>query len=338
MRVGKSTAVVCCCSVARSVRTGVPVSNTPTHAFGSPFESPFLINYLRRREAHRFWYEGCLYSWREKEVPDNKDHQAHLIVDAGRIGSMGMKTERRKEMSIRTLDGAALQSDQWAADLEAGQGNDARLLAAAKSGRSVAFGELFYRYKRRIFHLARRIMRNHEDAEDVVQEAFQLAFVHLHDFKGGARFSTWLSRIAINVALMKLRKKSRKVEISIDEKSESDDMSFRDAVTDVALNPEQDCLREERSRILREALAELRPNARRVLELYELEGRSMKEIAVGLGISVAAVKARLFHARPKIRYELDQYFVKKAERRKRLRFGTALAWKSGSRELRTSLG
>jgi RNA polymerase sigma-70 factor (ECF subfamily) len=181
-------------------------------------------------------------------------------------------------------------------------------------------------------------MRNHEDAEDVVQEAFQLAFVHLHDFQGGARFSTWLSRIAINVALMKLRKKARKVEISIDEKSESDDMSFRDAVTDVALNPEQGCLREERSRILREALAELRPNARRVLELYELEGRSMKEIAVRLGISVAAVKARLFHARPKIRHELDQYFIKKAERRKRLRFGTARTWKSGSRELQTVLG
>src|SRR5260370_41438752 len=126
-------------------------------------------------------------------------------------------------------------------------------------------------------------MRNHEDAEDVVQEAFQLAFVHLHDFQGGARFSTWLSRIAINVALMKLRKKARKVEISVDDKSESDDMSFRDAVTDVALNPEQGFLREERSRILPEALAELRPNARRVLELYELEGRSMKEIAVRIG-------------------------------------------------------
>jgi len=65
-------------------------------------------------------------------------------------------------------------------------------------------------------------MRNHEDAEDVVQEAFQLAFVHLRDFKGGSRFSTWLSRIAINVALMKLRKKSRKAETSIDEHSESE--------------------------------------------------------------------------------------------------------------------
>jgi RNA polymerase sigma-70 factor (ECF subfamily) len=226
-------------------------------------------------------------------------------------------------MSLQTLDGAALQSNQWTVDLDAGQDSDARLLADAKSGHSVAFGELYNRYKRRIFRLAQRIMRNHEDAEDVVQEAFQLAFVHLHDFQGGARFSTWLSRIAINVALMKLRKKARKVETSIDEHSESDDKSFRDAVTDSALNPEQDCLRQERSRMLKEALAELRPNARRVLELYELQGRSMKEIAAGMGISVAAVKARIFHARPKMRRELDQYFIKRAERRKRLRFSTA---------------
>jgi RNA polymerase sigma-70 factor (ECF subfamily) len=221
--------------------------------------------------------------------------------------------------------------------MEAGQGGDARLLAAAKSGESIAFGELFSRYKRRIFHLAQRIMRNHEDAEDVVQEAFQLAFVHLHDFKGGARFSTWLSRIAINVALMKLRKKARKVEISIDEHSESDDMSFRDAVTDLAPNPEQDCLRQERSQILREALAELRPNARRVLELYELEGRSMKEISERLGISIPAVKARIFHARPKMRRELDQYFIKRAERQKRLRYSAARTWESSGRELQTAV-
>lgn len=269
-------------------------------------------------------------------MPGN-DGQAHMFEAAGRIESMGMKTERRRAMSIQTLGGAALQSNQWTVGLESGQDSDARLLAAAMSGHSVAFGELFNRYKRRIFHLAQRIMRNHEDAEDVVQEAFQLAFVHLHDFKGGSRFSTWLSRIAINVALMKLRKKSRKAETSIDEHSESEDMSFRNAVTDSALNPEQDCLREERARMLREALAELRPNARRVLEQYELEGRSMKEIAEGLGISVAAVKARIFHARPKMRHELDQYFIKRAERRKRLRFGTASTWNANGRELRAAV-
>src|SRR5258708_322376 len=258
-----------------------------------------------------------------------------------KLDSMEMRTEMQTEtqtaMPLQRFDGAALQSDQWNVDLEAGLGGEARLLAAARNGNSVAFGELFTRYKRRIFHLAQRIMRNHEDAEDVVQEAFQLAFIHLHDFKGGARFSTWLSRIAINVALMKLRKKARKVEVSIDEHSESEDMSFRDAVTDLAPNPEQNCLRKERSRILREALAELRPNARRVLELYELEGRSMKEIAAGLGISVTAVKARSFQAPPKIRHELGQYFIKRAEPRKRLPFGTPPNWGSRGPALRAAL-
>ena len=242
-----------------------------------------------------------------------------------------------EQMSIQTLDGATLQSNQRTAKLDARLDSDAQLLAAAKSGHSVAFGELFNRHKRRVFSLAQRIMRNHEDTEDVVQEAFQLAFVHLQDFAGSARFSTWLSRIAINVALMKLRKKARKVEISIDEHSESEDLSFRDAVTDLAPSPEQHCIRKERSRILREALAELRPNARRVLELYELEGRSMKEIAAGMGISVTAVKARIFQARPKMRRELDQYFIKRAERKKRLRFGPPGNWESTSREMCTAL-
>jgi RNA polymerase sigma-70 factor (ECF subfamily) len=250
---------------------------------------------------------------------------------------MATKTERQSAMSIQTLGGGPLQSEQSVVDLEAGQGNDAQLLGAAKSGQSVAFGELFNRYKLRIFRLAQRIMRNREDAEDVVQETFLLAFVHLPDFQGSARFSTWLSRIAINAALMRLRKRARKAEISIDEHSETDDIAFRDAVTDLGPNPEQDCIREESSRILREALAELKPNARRVLELFELEGRSMKEVADNMGISVSAVKARIFHARPKMRHELSQYFVKRAERRARLRFGATSTWVSSGRELRATL-
>jgi RNA polymerase sigma-70 factor (ECF subfamily) len=240
-------------------------------------------------------------------------------------------------MSMQTFEEAALPIDHSPVDMQARLGSDTPLVAAAMNGHSGAFGEIFTRYKRRIFYLAQRIMRNHEDAEDVVQEAFQLAFTHLQEFKGGSQFSTWLSRIAINVALMKLRKKARKVEISIDE-SESDEIPLRDSVPDLALNPEQDCLRTERSRILREALAELRPNARRVLELYELEGRSMKEIAATMGISVAAVKARIFHARPKMRHELEQYFVKRAERRKRLRFSPSGSWNSGGRNLLSAVG
>src|SRR5258707_6464876 len=98
-----------------------------------------------------------------------------MIEAAGRIGSMGMKTERRGAMSIQTFGSAALQSNQWTVDLEAGQDNDARLLAAAMSGHSLAFGELFNRYRPRLFHLAQRIIRRHADPHDVVREAFQLA-------------------------------------------------------------------------------------------------------------------------------------------------------------------
>jgi RNA polymerase sigma-70 factor (ECF subfamily) len=239
-------------------------------------------------------------------------------------------------MSLQTLDGAALQSDQSAVDLEGGQGGDARLLAA-KSGHSVAFDELVNRYKQRIFHLAQRIVRNREDAEDVVQEAFQLAFVHLQDFEGGARFSTRLSRIAFNVALMKLRKKARRVEISIDEHRESDEVSFRDAVTDLAPNPEQDCFSREKSRMVRDALAELAPNARPALELYELEGCLMREVADDMGISLAAVKTRIFYARAKMRHELNRYFIKREQRRKSLQFGSANTWESNGQELRVAL-
>src|SRR5580704_1155966 len=86
-------------------------------------------------------------------------------------------------------------------------------LAAAKSGDSAAFEILCKQCANTVFHVARRIMRNDEDAEDVVQESFQRAFIHLHSFHGDSRFSTWLSRIAINTALMKLRRKHRLWEV-----------------------------------------------------------------------------------------------------------------------------
>src|SRR6202051_2461553 len=91
------------------------------------------------------------------------------------------------------------------------------LLLAAKTGDSAAFEILCKQSANTVFHLARRIMRNNEDAEDVVQESFQQAFIHLQRFNGDSRFSTWLSRIAINAALMKLRKKHHLLNVSLDE-------------------------------------------------------------------------------------------------------------------------
>src|SRR3984893_12383815 len=148
------------------------------------------------------------------------------------------------------------------------------LLLAAKTGDSAAFEILCKQSANTVFHIARRIMRNNEDAEDVVQESFQQAFIHLKRFKGDSRFSTWLSRIAINAALMNLRKKHRFSEVSRDESAETEQPSSHVDVQDQALNPEQLYAQKERQRILSEVINELTPGMRKAIELRELGERS----------------------------------------------------------------
>jgi len=180
-------------------------------------------------------------------------------------------------------------------------------LAAAKRGDSAAFEVLCKQSANTVFRVARRIMRNDEDAEDVVQESFERAFIHLNSFKGDSRFSTWLSRIAINAALMKLRKKDHLRDVSLDEWPEPDQPSPRVDVEDQGPNPEQLYAQKERQRILSEAMSNLTPGMRKAFELRELDERSTEETARMMGISVGAVKARLFHGRRKLRERLKRY-------------------------------
>ena len=191
------------------------------------------------------------------------------------------------------------------------QRTDARdeyaFLIAAKSGDSAAFEFLCKQSANMVFRVARRMMRNKEDAEDVLQEAFKQAFIHLKTFNGHSRFSTWLSRIAINAALMKLRKKQRLWDVSLDESDENDQSSPRLDVEDQSPNPEQLYAQMERQRVLSEAMNELTPGTRKVIELRELDERSGEETARIMGISVSAVKARVFHGRKKLRERLKHY-------------------------------
>jgi RNA polymerase sigma-70 factor (ECF subfamily) len=180
-------------------------------------------------------------------------------------------------------------------------------LTAAKQGDSAAFEILCKQSANTVFHVARRMMRSNEDAEDVVQESFQLAFVHLKSFNGNSRFSTWLSRIAINAALMKLRKKNRLQDVSLDESAETGESSSRIDIEDLGLNPEQLCAQAEQQRILSEALNALTPGMRKAIELRELDERSTEETARIMGISVGAVKARVFHGRRKLRDTLNRF-------------------------------
>jgi RNA polymerase sigma-70 factor (ECF subfamily) len=180
-------------------------------------------------------------------------------------------------------------------------------LAAAKRGDSAAFETLCKQSASTVFHVARRMMRNNEDAEDVVQESFQQAFVHFKSFNGDSRFSTWLSRIAINAALMKLRKKRRLWDVSLDESAETEEPSSRIEVEDQGPNPEQLYAQKERQRILSEAMNELTPGMRKAIELRELDERSTEETARIMGISASAVKARVFHGRRILRERLKDH-------------------------------
>src|ERR1700739_173246 len=180
-------------------------------------------------------------------------------------------------------------------------------LVAAKRGDSAAFEMLCKQSASTVFHIARRMMRSKEDAEDVMQESFQMAFIHLKSFKGGSRFSTWLSRIAINAALMKLRRKRHLRDVPFDQSTAGEESSPRHDVEDQSQNPEQLYAQQERRRILFEALNGLTPGIRKAIELRGLGERSTEETAQIMGISASAVKARVFHGRRKLRAKLKNY-------------------------------
>jgi RNA polymerase sigma factor (sigma-70 family) len=175
--------------------------------------------------------------------------------------------------------------------------SEMQLIADAKGGERAPFGELCERHMKRVFGVTRRIMRNREDAEDAAQECFLNAFVHLKDFDGRSQFATWLTRIAINAALMKLRKNRGAREIPIDEPNPSIESVAQQEFRDDAPDPEESYSARERRRILKSAISGLRPRARRVVELHQLQEHSVRETAQILGISTTAVKARMFHAR-----------------------------------------
>jgi RNA polymerase sigma-70 factor, ECF subfamily len=184
---------------------------------------------------------------------------------------------------------------------------DAALVAGAKTGDGRAFELLVQRHERKIFALAHRMTRNREDAEDVVQQSFQKAFIHLKKFDGDSLFSTWLTRIAINEALVLLRRRRGTREVPIAESNSEHETPLPLDIPDGAPNPEDSCLRREQERILSAAVNELTPGMRKAIELRELGELSTGETAEVMGLSVSAVKARVFHGRRKLRQTLKLY-------------------------------
>jgi RNA polymerase sigma factor (sigma-70 family) len=176
-----------------------------------------------------------------------------------------------------------------------------KLVQAAKAGQSAAFGALCERYAQQLLRVTHRITRNREDSEDAVQDALLRAFVHLRDFDGRSSFATWLTRIAINSALMILRKKRTSLEIATASSDDLDANSVGYQIADHAPNPERRYAQREEEKILRKAIHSLRPNLREVVEVQQLQELSMQETAQAMCISVAAAKGRLFHAKAALR-------------------------------------
>jgi RNA polymerase sigma-70 factor (ECF subfamily) len=185
-------------------------------------------------------------------------------------------------------------------------GEDALLVAAAKDRDTRAFELLVERHERKIFSTAQRITRNREDAEDVVQQSFQKAFIHLKKFEGKSLFHTWLTRIAINEALMLLRRKRGLHEVPIETSTMKTESALPLDFLDSAPNPEDSYLDREQEQVLSAALNKLRPGIRKAIELRELGELSTGETALVMGLSVTAVKGRVFHGRRKLRETLSR--------------------------------
>jgi len=183
------------------------------------------------------------------------------------------------------------------------------LVAQAKSGSSGAFGELYKHYRLRIYHTAFRILRNRQDAEDAVQRSFQRAFTNLCRFREDSTFSTWVTRIAINEALMMLRQRRATTPISETNNDETEAPSGHD-FPDKGPTPEQALAENELRATVIHAISCLRKSLRTVVLLREFQGLTSAETARQLGLSVSAVKARIFHARRCLRRQLERKYKK----------------------------
>jgi RNA polymerase sigma-70 factor (ECF subfamily) len=186
-------------------------------------------------------------------------------------------------------------------------GADEALVAAAKAGDEPAFESLVKRHQAKILALALRYTRNPEDARDVVQQSFQKAFVSLRKFEGKSSFSTWLTRIAINEALMLLRRRRALREVFIDGSSSDEGTVAALEIPDTNPDPEAKYAQREGARILSGAIAQLRPALRAAIELHDLGELTARETAHRMELSVSAVKARVFHGRRKLGETLRGY-------------------------------
>ena len=191
--------------------------------------------------------------------------------------------------------------------------DEAALVERARGGDDAAFAGLVEQYQRKIYRLARNITQNAEDAEDLLQDAFLKAYTNLGKFHGDSKFYTWIVRIAVNEALMKLRKRRGDKMVSLDEEIELGEESVTREIAVWDGNPEQTYSQEEMRKLLDDAIQSLKPTFRSVFQLRDVEELSTEETAEALELSVPEVKSRLLRARLQLRERLTKQFKRKGD-------------------------
>ncbi len=188
-------------------------------------------------------------------------------------------------------------------------------LEALRAGDRAEFARLVETYSNIIYRLAIKMLKDPQDAEDVLQETFLKAYRHLSGFDGRSSLSTWLYRIATNEALMALRKRKFKT-VSIDEPVDDDEpLQAPVEIVDWCCLPEHEMMSSEARTHLDLAIDMLSPALRAVFVLRDIQGLSTQETADVLGLTEEAVKTRLSRARLKLREVLSEYYGERLRRR-----------------------
>jgi RNA polymerase sigma factor (sigma-70 family) len=183
--------------------------------------------------------------------------------------------------------------------------------------------EAWRTHAKKILRVTERITNNREDAEDALQDTFLRAHLHLRSFDGRSSIATWLTRIAINSALLILRKRAVAPQFSIDEPTGAEGVAPVIDPADQRATPEEQYADLEQRAIVRDAMQTLRPANRRALEMQTVEGRPVTEIAEQMGLSMSATKSRLFHAKEALRRSLGPKVGRRSDGAKQLQLSPA---------------
>jgi RNA polymerase sigma-70 factor, ECF subfamily len=230
-------------------------------------------------------------------VNGEKDQPVQPFADAAR--------DSHRQAAEDNLE-AARQHNRAEAGAEAG--NEQALVAAARNGDAVAFGELIERHRKECLKRAMMMIRNRSDAEDEVQNAFCKAFQRLDQFRGEGPFAAWLGRILENQCLMRIREARNSRFVYLDEANEA---NVRIELVGQTADPEEEVGTEEVIGLLRREVSRIPPLLRNAMLLRDLNQMPMPDVATKLHVSIPAAKSRLMRARLELRSRISKHCGKK---------------------------